>query len=264
MMGTMRSRADEVRKRIAKRKRERERKARNLYLDRKMILADDEERYGTEPITTYEGELGDGSHPLFKPEIFIFKVFLSACLVLGIAILFRQEGETFEPMKQFVSKSMKEDFQFVTVANWYEKQFGKPLALLPISNDKNSGDERSIDKEYALPAAGRVAEEFEKNGQSITIETDKGADVVAMNEGLVEFAGVKEGFGKTIIIQHSDNSETWYGNLDNIDVYLYQYVKKGEKLGEATDSADGTKGEFYFAIRKGEDFIDPIQVIKFE
>lgn len=263
MMGTMRSRADEVRKRIAKRKRERERKTKNFYLDRKIVLADDEERYGTEQFVTYEGEPEKGGHPLFKTESLIFKILLSSCLVLFIAILFRQEGENFDSIKQLVSKSLNQDFQFVTVANWYEKQFGKPLALFPISSDKKKNDTNLIE-DYALPAAGRVAEEFSKNGQNITIETEKGADVVAMNEGLVEFAGVKEGFGKTIIVQHSDNSETWYGNLDNIDVYLYQYVKKGEKLGQATDSDDGTKGEFYFAIRKGDDFIDPIQVIKFE
>ncbi len=87
-----------------------------------------------------------------------------------------------------------------------------------------------------------------------------------MKEGIVKFAGVKEGLGKTVIIQHSDQTETWYGNLDDINVSLYEYIEKQKVVGTVSDSTgeDKTKGKYYFAIKKGDDFIDPIQVIRFE
>ena len=50
--------------------------------------------------------------------------------------------------------------------------------------------------QYALPASGKILEEFGENGQRITIEIGKGATVEAMNEGLVSFVGQKEGFGQ--------------------------------------------------------------------
>ena len=122
------------------------------------------------------------------------------------------------------------------------------------------------DQQYALPAAGRILEKFEKNGQGIMIETGKGAPVGAMKEGMIRFAGVKEGYGKTVIIQHSDKTESWYGNLDKIKVNLYDYIDKGKEVGTVASSTgeDKTKGEYYFAIKKGDNFIDPNQVIRFE
>jgi stage IV sporulation protein FA len=158
---------------------------------------------------------------------------------------------------------MEKDFQFTTVANWYEEQFGKPIALLPFTNQET--DEATEESQpYALPASGKILEEFGEDGQKVTIETPKGAAVTAMSGGMVEFAGIKEGFGKTIIVQHSDKSETWYGNLDNISVNLYEYIEKGKEIGTAMNSDDGTKGSFYFALKEGNEFIDPFQVIQVE
>ena len=98
------------------------------------------------------------------------------------------------------------------------------------------------------------------------IETEKGAPIEAMNEGNVMFAGVKEDTGKTVIIQHADQTETTYGNLDEIKVSLYEFIKTETVVGTASESTgeDKTKGRYYFAIKKGDDFIDPIQVIRFE
>ena len=79
-------------------------------------------------------------------------------------------------------------------------------------------------------------------------------------------AGVKEGLGKTVVVQHADKTETWYGNLDEIDVKLYEYVEKRQVVGTVSGSTgeDKSKGKYYFAIKKDDKFIDPIQVIRFE
>jgi len=258
----MSSRSEDVRKRMLKRKKERERMEK---MNHGRLYYSEEERHGFDRIPSYDIGPGEGNHPLFKKEVFLFKVLASACLVLIVAILFRSPAEKAEKFQSYVKQTMEQEFQFAAVSDWYEEQFGKPLALLPAKNtgeeDKQDIDE---DNEYALPASGKILEDFGDNGQRIMIETGKGAGVEAMNEGLVHFVGMKDGFGKTVIVQHADKSETWYGNLDGIDVNLYEYISKGTKVGTAMDSSDGTKGSFYFAIKKGDDFIDPVQVIKFE
>lgn len=258
----MSSRTDDVRKRMMKRKKERERMDK---MNQSRMFYSEEERHGFDRIPSYDVGPGEGNHPLFKKEVFLFKILASACLVLIVAILFRSPSEKAETFQTYVKHTMEQEFQFAAVSDWYQEQFGKPLALLP-AKDSGEEDKQEINEEneYALPASGRILEDFGDNGQRITIETGKGAGVEAMNEGLVHFVGMKDGFGKTVIVQHADKSETWYGNLDGIDVNLYEYISKGTKVGTAMDSTDGTKGSFYFAIKKGDDFIDPVQVIKFE
>jgi stage IV sporulation protein FA len=197
--------------------------------------------------------------------VFLFKLLASACLFLVIAILFRNHTATLDSTRNVVKKTMETEFQFATVSNWYENKFGKPLALFPFT-DKKTNQNLVSNPQYAVPASGRILENFQKNGQGIMIERGKGTKVEAMNAGIVRFAGEKDGLGKTVIIQHSDQTESWYGNLESINVNLYEYVDKGKKVGTVSGSAgkDKSKGEFYFAIKKGDHFIDPIQVIRFE
>lgn len=254
------SRADDIRKRIAKRKRERERMTK--HVNEQFFVVEEEEKYGFEKFPSYESDPGESGHPLFNKEFFLFKILASACLVLIVAIIFRSGGESLQPVKSFVTKSLEHDFQFAAVADWYENKFGKPLALLPF--ERNEEPESDGIQEYALPAAARILEEFAEDGQKVSIETEKGAAVTAMSEGRVSYVGHEEGFGKTVIIQHADKSETWYGNLESIDVTLYEFIKKGTSVGTAADAGDGAKGVFYFAIKKEDDFIDPIQVIQFD
>ncbi|MEH7386398.1 M23 family metallopeptidase [Bacillus sp. JJ1521] len=259
----MSKRANDIRRRIEKRKRERNS---NTSIPRKAappFLASDEERYGGSTYTSFNGgEPGEGGHPLFRKEVFLFKVLLSAILVLSIGIVFKNQSPTFENVRHFVSSTMKTEFQFAAVTEWYKDTFGSPLALIPINQNKEKNESPTPGK-YALPAAGKVTETFEANGQGIIVETDSKV-VEAMNSGKVIELAVKGDLGKTVVIQHSDGSETWYGNLGTVDVMLYDYVEAGQEVGKVQDPEGDNKGTYYFAIKQGETFIDPIQVIKFE
>ncbi|MFP3442258.1 M23 family metallopeptidase, partial [Pantoea sp. SIMBA_133] len=70
--------------------------------------------------------------------------------------------------------------------------------------------------------------------------------------------------GQTVVLQHTDGSESWYGMLDSIDVSLYDFVQTKDQLGSVSNSEDGKSGTFYFAIKKNEAFIDPLQVVPIE
>jgi stage IV sporulation protein FA len=261
----MRSTPEEIRRRIAKRKKEKGTPEKGP--DRDINWPGDDEKYGFNNFPSYEAGKDDVVHPLFKKEVFIFKILASAVLFLVIAIMFRENTATFAPAKDFVLKTMEQDFKFATVSKWYEDQFGKPLALLPFSEEGKEDGKAVVEKDHDIPVfSGKVLVNFEKNGQGIMIETAKGAAVEAMKEGNVMFAGVKEDTGKTVIIQHADQTQSTYGNLDEIKVSLYQFIETETVVGTATESTgeDKTKGTYYFSIKKGDDFIDPIQVIRFE
>ncbi|MBW3111863.1 M23 family metallopeptidase [Bacillus sp. MCCB 382] len=258
----MGNRADEIRKRIAKRK-----KMGNSSPSEhsSYFLPTDEERYGMERQASFEGgPPPEGMHPLFKKETFMLKILGAGIMVLITAIMFKSPSPVFNEAKSYVTKTMDTEFQFAAISTWYEDQFGKPLALLPASDtDKESASTQSA--EYVRPASGKVVENFKTNGQGIMLQTVLGEDVTAMKGGLIIFAGKRDELGNTVVIQHADQSESWYGNLESIDVKQYEKIEKGSLVGKVSSSSqDDATGEFYFAIKMGDEFIDPIQVMSFD
>lgn len=258
-----RSTPEEIRRRIAKRKREKGSAANGQ--NRQLLWPEHDEKFEFNYIPPSAGGNGDDGHPLFKKEVFLFKILASVLLFLVVAILFRNQTAVLDPARDYIVKTMDKDFQFTAVAEWYEDKFGKPLALLPFS-EGNKTEIKEEAQKGAVPVSGKMLENFEKNGQGIMIETPKDAPVQTINGGNVVFAGLKDGIGKTVIIQHSDGTETWYGNLNDIKVKLFDYAEKRTVVGTVSASAgeDNTKGQFYFAVKKGDDFIDPIKVIRLE
>ena len=73
-----------------------------------------------------------------------------------------------------------------------------------------------------------------QNGQSLEIGTD--VPINNLTGGIVVFSGEKEGFNKTVIIQGSDGYDIWYGNLENVDIGIYDYVDAGKIIASASDN----------------------------
>ena len=71
------------------------------------------------------------------------------------------------------------------------------------------------------------------NGVKLTLSNNI---VSILDSGIVIFIGNKDGFNKTVIIENPDGVEEWYGNLDNINVNLYDYVKKNDILGDTINN----------------------------
>ncbi|YCI75610.1 M23 family metallopeptidase [Bacillus sp. R1-10] len=249
----MDDRRKDIRNRIAKRRKFNDKPAGSTS----WTEINNEEPYG---IDSYNG-YSEKDHPLFKKEYFFFKILASICLFLIVAVMFKHPSVRLDPARSFVTENMNKEFQFASISNWYESAFGKPIAFLP-----NDADTEPVDsnEEYAMPASAKITQNFETNGEGIILETSKGSKVEAVNEGVVIFAGEKEGIGKTVVIQHANKTESWYGQLKGIDVKLYEFVKKGNEVGQVTLSEDGSKGRFYLAIKENDAFVDPKKVISFE
>ena len=73
-----------------------------------------------------------------------------------------------------------------------------------------------------------------KDGVALTVENNYLVPI--LENGMVIFVGEKEGYNKTVIVEQVDGLEIWYGNLENINVNLYDYVEKGNLIGEITDN----------------------------
>lgn len=76
---------------------------------------------------------------------------------------------------------MKEEFQFATVAKWYEKQFGKPLVFYSPNEKKKEYSAKRLCNSCFRKGDARVS----KNGQGVFVQTATNATVESVNEGLV-------------------------------------------------------------------------------
>ena len=89
----------------------------------------------------------------------------------------------------------------------------------------------------------------------VVLEVDNNYLVPSLDKGVVVYIGEKEGYGNTIIIQQIDGLYVWYGNISSLNVSLYDYVKKGELLGQ-------TDKKLYLVFQKDEEFLDYKKYIK--
>lgn len=75
-------------------------------------------------------------------------------------------------------------------------------------------------------------------------------DVIAPNNAKVVFAGIKSGYGKIIILQHSNGYETRLAHLSEIYVEENRYVKKGDIIGKSGNTGLSTAPHLHYELRK--------------
>jgi len=186
---------------------------------------------------------------------FLLKGILSVILFLSVAILWETNWNHQPHIEKWTSHALMEEFPFAKMHHWYKTTFGHPLSLTNRSR-KVINDNSPV----ALPASGSVAQSFQDNGQGIMIAPKEKIDVSAMEEGIVIFAGNDKDTDQTVIIQHSNGSQTTYGHLESKEVHLYQFIESNQVIGHFTPSAENEW--VYFSIKKDNQYIDPAQVIK--
>ena len=101
------------------------------------------------------------------------------------------------------------------------------------------------------------------NHAGVDLRAKTGTRVASAKEGVVTFAGRASGYGKLIIIKHSDGYETRYAHLSQIN------VKKGQKISQnqyiALSGATGRVSgpHLHFEIRKNGKIENPLTYLKF-
>ena len=77
-----------------------------------------------------------------------------------------------------------------------------------------------------------------------------GTAVRTVGDGVVEFAGVQNGFGNVVIVKHGNNAESVYAHLSRIDVRVGQKIEQGQHVGAvgATGWATGPHLHYEFRV----------------
>jgi murein DD-endopeptidase MepM/ murein hydrolase activator NlpD len=96
-------------------------------------------------------------------------------------------------------------------------------------------------------------------GQDIDAQT--GDPVVAGASGSVTFAGVQNGYGNLVVIDHGGALTTRYGHLSYIDVTQGQTVARGQFIGRVGSTGRSTGPHLHYEIRINDEPVDPLQYL---
>ena len=151
----------------------------------------------------------------------IFKILLTILFSLMILIAIKANS-SFKT--KFYKKVYESSFSFAKVNTLYNTYFGN---LIP-TNQLN------ITKPVFNESLLYQSKEKYLDGVNLTVSSNY--LVPSLSSGVVVYIGQKENYGNVVIINNSDDVDIWYGNMDNINVKLYDFVNKGDYLGSVSNN----------------------------
>ena len=154
---------------------------------------------------------------------FISKLLITIILTLITLILLKSNNKlkTF-----FYNKVYDNNISFATINKWYENHFGSSIPFKELV-EKDSKAVFNNKLEYSKK---------EKYLDGVKLSVDKNYLVPILESGMVVYIGKKEGYGNTVIVQQVNGVDVWYGNINNPNVKLYDYVEKGKLLGDVKNN----------------------------
>ena len=169
-----------------------------------------------------------------KLKKYISKILISIIFLL-VSIIYIKLSDNNK--KFYESIFLENSISFTKVNDWYQKYFGNVIPVPNVVDDTPVFNEDLTYKDKTDYL----------NGSLITVSNDYMVPV--MQSGIVVFIGEKEGYNNTIIIQGIDGVDIWYGNIDNTNLNLYDYVKKGDLIGNVKDNS------LYLVFMKDNNYI---------
>lgn len=144
------------------------------------------------------------------------------CIILFLVFLIGiKKVEGFDLL--IYEKIYTKNFSFAKFNSWYEKNFGN---LFPVKTIEDV-------KVFSENLTYKEKEEY-KDGVVLTVSDNY--LVPSINNGIVVFIGDKKDYGRTIIIEDDKGVDIWYSNINLLNINMYDYVKKGDYLGEVIDN----------------------------
>jgi len=115
----------------------------------------------------------------------------------------------------------------------------------------NSGPE--LAGYYARPLSASCPKTQGQHGHNgIDIGCPAGTSILAAATGEVTIArasGDNGGYGKFVVITHSNGTQTLYAHMSQVNVIPGQYVVQGQKIGEVGRTGKSTGNHLHFEIR---------------
>jgi murein DD-endopeptidase MepM/ murein hydrolase activator NlpD len=98
--------------------------------------------------------------------------------------------------------------------------------------------------------------------QGVDYGAPTGTPVRSVGDGVVEFAGVQNGYGNVIILKHADGHNTVYAHLSRINVHKGEKVSQSQNIGAVGATGWATGPHLHFEYRLHGVYQDPLTVAR--
>ena len=119
---------------------------------------------------------------------------------------------------------------------------------------------------YPLPGA-KVISPYKNNRGShhhtgVDLKTKPNDPIYAVGDGVVTMSKNYSGYGKCIIIKHSDGTETLYAHNSKNYVKEGEKVKAGQKIALTGRTGRATTEHLHFEVRKNGKPVNPMPLLE--
>ncbi|MFD0617980.1 peptidoglycan DD-metalloendopeptidase family protein [Paenibacillus sp. GCM10027629] len=196
------------------------------------------------------------------------KFMLSALIFAALWATFQVNQPWTAKVKAFVVSAMNEEMNFGAIAVWYDETFHGAPSFIPIFGAaEDHATKVNTSTVLYPPLHGKITSPYTVALKGVEIEAaaaEPGNPIVvkAMDAGQVIEVTPSENSTYRIVVQHANDLSSIYSGLQAADVRVNDWVQGGQPLG--TLSAEEQESLLYFAIKKGDRFIDPTDVISFD
>lgn len=172
-------------------------------------------------------------HLVLRKEIkkVLNKLLLSIIIFLIGMILTKTNSNLKETIK---TKLYEESLPFQKLKNTYKKYLGNIV---------------EVEKTQEVFNETLSYNKVSKYKDGVKLEVSDNYMVPILESGVVVFIGEKENYKNTIIVEQVNGIDTFYGNIKSNNIKLYDYVEKGQLLGEANK-------ELYLVFQKNGEYLD--------
>jgi stage IV sporulation protein FA len=185
---------------------------------------------------------------------FLYKCFLSLCIYALIWTIFHLDEHSYaQKAQQMIKVAMNDSFDYESLTKWYKAHIGAIPTLLPIFDERL--DSRS-ETDYSPPVAGHPVSSNTSQPGVIELHTTGDQAVTSIGRGLVQYVAPSRTNEMTVKVLHSNGVLAVYGGLDSVEVEKNDWLEVGALIGH-TDI-------LYFALKKGEQYVNPGDVIPFD
>ncbi|NLD05359.1 MAG: M23 family metallopeptidase, partial [Synergistaceae bacterium] len=135
-----------------------------------------------------------------------------------------------------------------------------------------SGRDHSLQNTLMWPVKGRVSSLFGwrtfSNGSAgsfhsgLDIVAPYGRAIVSAMDGVVVYSGWMGGYGKTVVIDHTDGITTLYGHCSDLAVQKGDPVYSGQLISYVGSTGRSTGSHLHFEVRKNNFPVDPLSALR--
>ncbi len=148
---------------------------------------------------------------------------------------------------------------------------GDPALLDRIWRERHPEAKKAETNRFVFPLAGRITDRYgyrihpiqgdENFHSGVDIAAPHGAPIRCSRPGTVQFVGWKPGYGKVVVVRHSDGSQSWYAHCSRLIAKTGNRVKAGAMLARVGATGSATGPHLHFEIRRNETPVNPMKYL---